>query len=107
MNLEKLAGLLGNLSMVATNPVFSGAGAAVASALRLASALVARGAEGADDLEKLCDEVDVMVKDNRQPTPVELKGLRSRSDAAHSVMQGTAPAPTGAAATRSDPGNQT
>lgn len=87
MNLSIIAALLGALSTAARNPVFSGAGGAIASALQLASTLVERGEAGAEELKKLTEDVKAMVAEGRQPTAAEWKELRSRSDAAHAILQ--------------------
>jgi hypothetical protein len=84
-----ISALLSGLSLAARNPVFSGAGVAISAVLDLASSLVARGEAGAAELEKLTEEIKAMVAEGRQPTAAEWKSLRSRSDAAHAILQGT------------------
>lgn len=85
--LEIVALLLQGLSAVAADPNFGKIGTSVKRLIDLASAALERGAEGAEDLKAIVAQLDVMVKEGREPSESEWTSLKARSDAAHKVIQ--------------------
>lgn len=84
------------ISVLTNNPALGGG-----SNLRLQQAsellamlgeLLERGDEAHTELKEFTEVIEVMVEENREPTPAEWQALRDRSDAAHSTIQEAASA---------------
>lgn len=69
---------------------FAGAAApAIMAAMGYAATLIERGEAGATELKALTDQIGAMGAGN--PTDAEWAALKTRSDAAHAIIQGAAP----------------
>ena len=87
-----IGALLRGFSSIAVGPEWGPKGLALSNMFNLAALALERGGEGAEDLKQLVADVEAMVAAGREPTPEEWEGLRIRSDRAHAILQGTAPA---------------
>jgi hypothetical protein len=68
---------------------------AIDSILNAIATFVEAGDAGAAGLQALTQQIQAMVAAGRDPTPDEWAALIARSDAAHALIQGTTPPPTG------------
>jgi hypothetical protein len=88
MDLNMLSLLLRSLSVIVSDPALGHKGDAVRAALVLAAVALEKGAEGRAALAELTEQIKRMVEENREPTDDEWASLKSRSDAAHAILQG-------------------
>lgn len=86
MDANLIALLLRSLSIISRDPALGYRGAAVTSALDLAAVALEKGVEGAASLKALTEQVKQMVLEGREPTKDEWYSLKSKSDAAHAIL---------------------
>ena len=70
-------------------------GPVVSEVMSAAPALIESGDAGAVALNDLTLQIKGMIAAGRDPTEAEWNALKARSDAAHAVIQDTAPPPAG------------
>ena len=77
--------VLRGLATLAVNPALGGGGLSrerLAAYLSLGADIIQRGEDGYEQFKAFAEEIDAMVKENRQPSQKDFDALRARDDAA-------------------------
>lgn len=81
-----ISALLQSLSTIAGDPALGDRGKAISGILKLMNLALSRGGEATTELRALAEEVRAMVDSGTQPTEDQWLSLKSRSDAAHAIL---------------------
>jgi hypothetical protein len=91
MDLQLIATLIGQLSIISGDPALGYRGQAITQALALLATIFAKGDEARQELKDLADQVAQMVAEKREPTKAEWVSLRDLSKKHHEVLNPPAP----------------